>query len=208
VAVQRVPDLRQQIFDQLRDGINAGVITDNERLTEMTVAKRYDVSRTPAREALALLYQAGLLVQEERGYRVPRFSRADIDNVFEVRRLIEPYAVACICRSATDVELKALARFAQTELKRSDAYPEANARIRTRLFALLRNDKLLAFVTSFDDRLAFIRTRTLHDPAIRRISLEGNTRLIEAVVARDAKAAEACMRFLLDEAHKAVVDLL
>jgi DNA-binding GntR family transcriptional regulator len=210
-TLKRAPDLRRQIFDQLRAGINAGTIPRDERLTEMTVAKLYNVSRTPAREALALLSQAGLLAQDERGYRVPGFSRKDIDDVFEVRHLIEPFAVACIARDATDAELKSLARFAHAELKRdgdNDGYVEANKRIRQRLFALLRNDKLQQLIGVFEDRQAFIRMRTLHDPAIRRISAEGNARLIDAVTTRDAQGAEACMHYLLTEARKAVISLL
>ena len=210
-TIKRVPDLRQQIFDQLRESLNAGSVPGDERLTEMTVAKRYNVSRTPAREALALLSQAGLLAQDERGYRVPSFSRKDIDDVFEVRHLIEPYAVACIARAATDAELRSLARFADAELKRSGGnagYVDANKRIRQRLFGLLRNDKLQQLIGVFEDRQAFIRVRTLHDPAIRRISAEGNKRLIDAVTTRDAHGAEACMRYLLTEARKAVISLL
>lgn len=44
-AIKRVPDLREQVFTKLREDINAGAIGDDERLTEMTVAKLYDVSR-------------------------------------------------------------------------------------------------------------------------------------------------------------------
>ena len=210
-TIKRVPDLRQQIFDQLRESINSGTVPHDERLTEMTVAKLYNVSRTPAREALALLSQAGFLAQDERGYRVPSFSRKDIDDVFEVRHRIEPFAVACIACDATDSELKALARFAAAELSRSAenaGYVEANKRIRSRMFALLRNDKLQQLIGMFEDRLAFIRVRTLHDPAIRLISAEGNQRLVDAIARRDAQAAEKCMRYLLVEAHKAVISLL
>lgn len=210
-AVKRVPDLRDQIFERLRASIRAGEIPHGKRLTEMTVAKQYQVSRTPAREALALLFQAGLLIQDARGYRLPSFSRKDIDDLFEVRHLIEPYAVRQISEAATDAELKALEQFAQAELKRSGRdmrYVEGNRRVRARLFSLLRNEKLLQLVNGFEDRLAFIRVRTLSDAAIRRISVEGNRRLIAAVAARDADAAEATMRHLLREAHKAVIALL
>lgn len=210
-AIKRVPDLRDQIFERLRESILAGEISGDERLTEMTVAKLYSVSRTPAREALALLFQAGLLAQDDRGYRLPSFSRQDIDDVFEVRRLIEPYAVRSICADASDAELKALARAAKTELARGKehtSYVEANRRLRTRLFQLLRNEKLQQLVSLFNDRLAFIRVRTLRDPATRRISVEGNRRMIDAVVRRDAGEAEAAMRYLLDEAQKATIALL
>jgi DNA-binding GntR family transcriptional regulator len=210
-AVKRVPDLREQIFERLRASIRAGEVSHDDRLTEMTVAKQFDVSRTPAREALALLFQAGMLTQDARGYRLPPFSRKDIDDLFEVRHLIEPYAVRQIAEAATDAELKALERFAKTELRRSGQdmrYVEGNRRVRARLFSLLRNDKVLQLVNLFEDRLAFIRVRTLSDPAIRRISVEGNQRLIAAIAARDADGAEETMRYLLSEAHKAVVALL
>jgi|SRR6185437_12339759 len=210
-AIKRVPDLREQVFTKLREDINAGAIADDERLTEMTVAKLYDVSRTPAREALALLFQAGLLAQDERGYRLPTFSKKDIDDVFEVRHIIEPYAVRCVCADGSDADLKSLERFAKSELARSAenmSYVSANERIRSRLFQMLRNEKLYQLLNLFADRLAFIRVRTLRDPATRRISVEGNERLIAAVVRRDADDAAACMVYLLNEAHKATIALL
>jgi DNA-binding GntR family transcriptional regulator len=211
VAVQRVPDLRQQVFDQLREEINSGTLADDEKLTEMTVAARYSVSRTPAREALALLVHAGLLVPEGRGYHVPAFSKSDIDNVFEVRRLIEPYAVGRIARDAADADLKAMLKFVTAEVKKTVddlGYVKANQRLRARIFSLLENDKLQATIASFDDRLVFIRRQTLRDPAIRRISAEGNLRMAEAIAARDADAADKLMRHLLDEAQKAIVALI
>lgn len=211
VTVQRVPDLRQQVFDQLREDINSGRLADDEKLTEMTVAARYNVSRTPAREALALLVQAGLLVPDDRGYRVPAFSKADIDNVFEVRRLLEPHAVACIALDASDAELKSMLKFVAAEVRRNAAdisYVQSNQRIRARIFSLLRNDKLHGVIASFDDRLVFIRRQTLRDPVVRKISSSGNLRLAEAIAARDVDAAETCMRHLLDEAYRAIIAII
>jgi DNA-binding GntR family transcriptional regulator len=210
-AIKRVPDLRAQIYDQLRESINAGEIGPEERLTEMTVAKRYEVSRTPAREALALLFQAGLLKQDQRGYSLPNFSRQDIDDLFEVRWQIEPLAVRQICATATDAELDTLARFATTEFGRDNSeskYMEINRRVRGQLFALLRNKFMLQIINMFEDRLVFIRLRTLRNPEIHRISAEGNKRLVAAIVKRDADEAEACMRHLLKEAQKATFSSL
>lgn len=206
-----MPDLRRQVFDRLREEINAGSLGDDERLTELVVAKRYDVSRTPAREALALLVHEGLLVPEGRGYRVPTFSRKDIDDMFEIRELVEPYAAACIARDATDKELKALLAFVTAEARHvssSAAYAKANQRIRARIFSLLRNPKLHAVASSFDDRLVFIRRQTLRDAQTREISAAGNVRLAEALAAHDEAGAAEAMRHLLAAAHRAIVALL
>jgi DNA-binding GntR family transcriptional regulator len=210
-AIKRVPDLRAQIYEQLRESINAGEIGPEERLTEMTVAKRYEVSRTPAREALALLYQAGLLIQDQRGYSLPNFSRQDIDDLFEVRWQIEPVAVRKVCATATDAELTALARFAKTEFARNNSdtrYMEIHRRVRAHIFQLLRNKIMAQIINMFEDRLAFIRLRTLRNPEYHRISAEGNKRLVAAIVKRDADEAEACMRHLLKEAQRATFNSL
>jgi DNA-binding GntR family transcriptional regulator len=210
-AIKRVPDLRAQIFDQLRQSVNAGEIGPEERLTEMTVAKRYAVSRTPAREALALLHQAGILTQDSRGYCLPNFSRQDIEDLFKVRWQIEPFAVRSICESATDAELQALEKFANAEFGRDtddEKYIEINRRVRNRIFQLLRNKVLQQIVTMFEDRLAFIRIWTLRNPEIHRISAEGNKRLVAAIVDRDADKAETAMRYLLKEAQKAIFSSL
>jgi DNA-binding GntR family transcriptional regulator len=211
VTVQRVPDLRQQVFSQLREDIYSGTIADDERLTEMTVAGRYNVSRTPAREALALLVQAGLLAPEGRGYRVPSFSKADIDDAFEVRRLLEPYAMGCIARVATDADLKAMLKFVAGEVKKTGdnlSYVKGNQRIRARILSLLGNAKLQAIIATFDDQLVFIRRQTLREPVIRQISAQGNLKLAEALAARDVAAAEGCMTSLLSEAQKAIISLI
>lgn len=211
MTVQRVPDLRQQVLDQLREDISSGAIADDEKLTEMTVAGRYNVSRTPAREALALLVQAGLLAPEGRGYRVPSFSKADIDDVFEVRRLVEPYAMGCIARDATDADLKAMLKFVAAEVKKTGdnlSYVKGNQRIRARILSLLGNAKLQAVIATFDDQLVFIRRQTLREPLIRQISAQGNLKLAEALAARDVAAAEACMTSLLSEAQRAIVSLI
>ena len=211
MTVQRVPDLRQQVFEKLREDINSGAVADDEKLTELTVAARYAVSRTPAREALALLVHDGLLAPEGRGYRVPAFSKTDIDNVFEVRRQIEPFAVSCIARDASDADLKAMLKFVAGEIKKNGdntGYVKSNQRIRARIFSLLTNDALQSVIASFDDRLVFIRRQTLRKAATRTISAQGNLRMAKAIAARNPAEAEACMRYLLDEAQKAIVSMI
>src|ERR1700688_4743838 len=71
--VERVPDLRSQIYERLRIAIRGGEYAPGTRLLENDVARDLGVSRTPAREALALLTQDGLLVHEGRRFKVPVF---------------------------------------------------------------------------------------------------------------------------------------
>src|SRR5215475_7451031 len=98
--IERVPALRSQIYERLRAAIRVGVYPPGTRLLELDVAKDLGVSRTPAREALALLTRDGILVHEGRGFRIPVFDAQQITEVFEIRQRLEPYAVRVVCQRA------------------------------------------------------------------------------------------------------------
>src|SRR5262245_46476875 len=106
--IERVPNLRSQIYERLRAAIRAGAYPPGTRLLESDVAKDLGVSRTPAREALALLTRDGILVHEGRSFKLPIYDAQQIRDVFEIRRRLEPYAVRMACERASTTELKTL----------------------------------------------------------------------------------------------------
>jgi DNA-binding GntR family transcriptional regulator len=205
--VVRVPDLRQQVYEGLREAIRRGDYPRDARFLEHGVARDFGVSRTPAREALALLVQDGLIVQDGRSFRFPTYTPEEIDQVFEVRRRIEPFAVRLAVERATDSELQAMRRMIETELAahgKRETYVAANQRIRNAVFALCRNPRLQTAIHMHEDYIHFVRTHTLTDPAIRATSVGGMRRLAKAIAARDPGAAETAMDFLLSEAQIAI----
>jgi GntR family transcriptional regulator of vanillate catabolism len=74
----------------LRDQILRSELQPDERLQEVALAEKLNVSRTPIREALRTLAEEGLLIYEpNRGYRVRRFSLNDILKAFRLRMALE-----------------------------------------------------------------------------------------------------------------------
>jgi DNA-binding GntR family transcriptional regulator len=117
--------LREDAYRAIRDAIVDGTLTPGERLNDHDLVEWLGVSRTPVREALARLEQAGL-VQTKPG-RYTRVSPLDvraIRNAHSVTAAMHELAVreALPNLSATELELmsKANARFA-VALRRNDA---------------------------------------------------------------------------------------
>lgn len=209
--IQRAPDLRGQLRDQLERRLRLGFYPDDVKLMEHGVAREFAVSRTPAREALAMLAREGLLVREGRGYRRVQFSVADIKNVFEARRRLEPYAARLVACNATAAELDLLQRaFNRLADAIADGhqYMEALAAFRTPLFAPSHNEVLIRLMATFEVQVGYIRTKTLEDIDVRRKSIEGNRRLVEAICARDEQTAESVLMHLLDMAEEAGMAVL
>lgn len=83
----------QHVLDRLRGLVLSGVFQAGERLNEVEVAERLEVSGTPVRDAMAALASEGLLIFEpDRGYSVRAFGLDDLLAAFDVRATLEGMA--------------------------------------------------------------------------------------------------------------------
>ncbi len=112
--------LSEQIRDMLRDRIIAGDLAPGEKLTEIDLAKRLDVSRGPLREAIMQLTQEGLLVKAPyKGLRVRSVSQIELRELYSIRTALERFAFEEAWPHRTEAALKDLkARFAALEAAR------------------------------------------------------------------------------------------
>lgn len=81
--------LRDTVYAALRDDLMNGRIGFDQRLTEPKVSARFGISRTPAREALAMLSADGLLRREEVGFAPVRPSIPVVRDLYELRLTLE-----------------------------------------------------------------------------------------------------------------------
>ena len=110
----------------LEDEIIAGVLQPGTVLRQETVSERFQVSRTPVREAFGRLAGLGLVsLEPNRGVRVRMISRDELRHAFLVRAELESLATALAVPRMTDADLVALEqaeeRFAGLTLERRES---------------------------------------------------------------------------------------
>lgn len=99
---------KERIYRSLKLDIVRGVLDMGQRLNEGQLASKYGVSKTPVREALSLLQQEGLVeVQPRVGYLTSRVTVQDVDDIFDLRKIIEAPAAE---RAATVIAEETLER--------------------------------------------------------------------------------------------------
>jgi DNA-binding GntR family transcriptional regulator len=102
------PRPADRAYAWIRDRIFAGDFAPRAHLKEEDLARRIGVSRSPVRDALRRLAGEGMVVAErERGTYVKEFTRAEIDEIFQLRAALEAYAAAL---AAQRIEPASLAR--------------------------------------------------------------------------------------------------
>ena len=101
--------VREKTYDILKSNILSGRFVQGERLAEEHLAEEMGVSRTPVREALHKLEQDGLIEPlESRGFCVPMDSQEEIEDLFELRAVLEGYTLKIICERITDQQIAKL----------------------------------------------------------------------------------------------------
>jgi len=92
----------EHVYFSLRDDIFEMRLLPGDRVTEGSIAERFDVSRTPAREALQRLQSDGLMQGYVRGgWEVVPIDFKRFDDLYEMRKLIETFAISKLVREAT-----------------------------------------------------------------------------------------------------------
>ena len=104
--------LHEEIAGYLRQMIFDGELEDGSRVPEKILCERFDISRTPLREALKVLANEGLItLLPNKGARVSRLTPEDIDEVFPVMGALEAVAGEMAANAITEegiAEIRAL----------------------------------------------------------------------------------------------------
>lgn len=206
--------LRQQVQESLRVAVVEGKLLPGQRLTEEGVAEFLGVSRTPAREALGLLCQEGVLERRPAGgYLVPVPSVEKTEHIFDVRHLLEPFAARVATTNAKPADIEYLREVLEGERAalhgaEPTEFLTANREFRNRLVSLTRNEQLMDCISRYNDHLQFVGSLTLGDISIRKIALEGQERVLAAVAAGDPAGAEAAMHAQISAARESLIAAL
>jgi DNA-binding GntR family transcriptional regulator len=148
------------VVESLREAILAGRLAPGQTIVERRIAERLGVSKTPVREAFITLAATGLVtLTPNRGTVVRAVSATDVRQAYEMRALIEPWAVARTVKwsgsSAADAARAALAE-AHEHLSATDhvRLSLANRRFHRALYAGCGNDLAIRQLDSLQELAA------------------------------------------------------
>jgi len=199
--------LRDLVTDRMRNAILAGRYKPSERLIEDRLAKDFNVSRNPVREALRSLASEGLVVlTPRRGAAVAGFSLEEAREMIEVRSNLEGMNARLAARRCDSAMIEALrAVLAEGRAKARSGAVEQLVRLNGRFHDLLAkagNNRILAdLMRSLRERTNLVFAPRSAKGAAR--NWEEHGAILEAVIARDEElAALLAARHVLRAGHR------
>ncbi|HEX6327043.1 MAG TPA: GntR family transcriptional regulator [Jiangellaceae bacterium] len=186
--------LREHVTDALRAAIVSGDMAPGQTYSAPTLAERFGVSATPVREAMLDLAKQGLIeVIPNKGFQVTRITDTELDQITEIRLLLEPPAAAKAAQRATpaDVaELTELAREVVGAARDGDLikHVEADRAFHGRLLELGGNDRLVRIVYDLRDRTRLYGLANLAERGDLGVTVEEHLTMCEHLAVGDSEA--------------------
>ncbi len=182
----------QHVLDSLRRSIVAGELRPAERIRQEDLADRLGVSVAPVREALRVLEQEGQVTyRPRRGYFVTELRIEDLQEIYELRRVLEDRAARRSLPGLDEQALERIALAAKDCFKAADAGDiaaelEANRRFHFAILESGDHPHTMRVIRLLWDSTEAYRAMYYNSPAERRASIAAHDRILDAVRARDA----------------------
>ena len=202
-----VPSVEKSAWQKVAEGLQLDIISGHlqpkEHLVEDDVMRRFDASRYAVRRALEELQSLGLATRtENRGTRIRSYSPQEVQDLYDLRELLETGAAMRIPMPvpATLVdELVRLQKLHDCSARKGDLYRMyvLNDEFHRTLFGACSNALLSEAIATHALQVQPVRMRFFHDERRRREAGEEHWEMIDALKAGDNKLlARVCGRHL------------
>jgi DNA-binding GntR family transcriptional regulator len=201
----------QAVAGLLRDEIERGALPPGTWLRQSELARRFGVSTTPVREALASLQAEGLVqIDAHRGAVVFTPTVEDMTQCFQIRRALEPLAAAEAVPNLSDGELDALENLVR-EMRSShdfDRWVDLNDRFHMRLYRASGNARLEDIIDSLRKSSRFYIYLYVREGETTSTADAEHDAILAACRARDTVRVRSLMRQHVENTLRGVTKFL
>ncbi len=205
--------LYEEIVQQFHALIRQGMLKHGDRLpSERELSEQFKVSRSSVREAIRSLELQGLVVSK-RGSGTfintedleatldlvaanLNVGEAALQDVFEMRHLMEPHIAALAAQRATPDEVEAMREILEEQQRQIDfgeTGVESDTAFHFALASATHNSALIKVVSAVEGILQLSRDRSLQEPGRPQRSLASHCQILQMVEMGDVNGAQQAM---------------
>lgn len=175
----------EQTYETIRDMIFTGKLENGEKIVETRLAEQLGVSRTPLREAIKRLEQEKLI----RNNQISNPTNQDYQDIFELRILIEKYAVVKASHYFTIEDFKEMENLVEIGYNgSSEDAMDANKMFHEKIVHSTKNNFMIETFNQMQSIIYLFRKTVLnhHRPGL----IDEHNEIVLAMKERDAEKAE------------------
>lgn len=193
-------NLRERVLERLRTAIVTGTLAEGDLVSAPALGQQLGVSATPVREAMMDLVREGLVESvKNKGFRVTQMSDKDLDELAQIRIMLEPPAMRLVVGRISEsafAELDSLADSCLQAAEQADVgeYLRYDRAFHALVLQHTDNLQLVDLATSLRRRTRLYGIAALAKEGSLPDSAREHLELIRLLRAGDAAGAEALVR--------------
>ena len=187
----------QEIYETLIGDLRSGTYKPGDRIRAEDVAKAFEVSRTPVREALSRLLERGLLEMTATGLAVTRLQRQSVLELYAMRELLEGAAARYAAQHAAQSDLYSMRRIADAFAAPSDdpgRVAQLNRALHDAIAEAAHNRYLLNMLHGMHDAVMLLPSTTFASPGRQEAAVGEHAAILDAIERRDPDEADRLAR--------------
>jgi DNA-binding GntR family transcriptional regulator len=185
--------------------------SEEQRLSDVTLAEQLGVSRTPVRQAFERLVQEGLVRSDpRRGFWTRTFTAQDIHEIYDLRGALEVLALRLAAPNLSREDLEAQLhelRAVRAELANNPflRFLKVDIRFHTLITRASGNGRLIHCLSMLRSQLCMFQTQDSFYPRRMEIALDDHERILLALLAGNVEAAAAHLETHIRHAKEGVL---
>ncbi len=194
---------QKDAYKLILEAIDVGVYKPGDRLIESDLANRFDVSRTPIREALQRLETQSLLTRDGRSLIVASLNHNQLAELYVVRAELEGLAASLAARHASDEEMRVLRDMVEDDhalLGDPSSMARANRRFHKQIHLASHNRFLVQQLDLVHRSMALMATTSLAAVGRDEDALQEHDAIVSALEARDTQKASTALKAHISKA--------
>jgi DNA-binding GntR family transcriptional regulator len=185
--------------------------SEEQRLSDVTLAEQLKMSRTPVRQALERLVQEGLVRSDpRRGFWTNTFTTQDINEIYDLRGALEVLAVRLAASRLSQEDLKAHLDALYAVRAELDAHPvlrflQVDIRFHMLITRASSNGRLIHSLSMLRSQLSMFQMQDTYYPQRMEIALNDHEQILLALLAGNVDEAADCLARHIRHAKEGVL---
>lgn len=187
MIIKKGKSIREKVYDILKEMIIDGKISPGERIIETDYCEKFQISRTPLREAIRMLELEGLVEsQNTGGVLVKKVTKQEIYEIYKIRIALESIILDEAIKNITDKDIKRIEEILKDteealEVKKDEKVFSLFSEFNNMLYDIAKLPKVTSLINNINTYMKRFIKLSVKDELRKRMAFEDHVELLRAI---------------------------
>lgn len=214
MIIEKNKSMREKVYDLLKQMIIDGFIKPGERIIETEYSNKFQISRTPIREAIRMLELEGLIESQATGGVIVKvITPEEISEIYKIRIALEGIIIEEVIKKGTTQDIKKIEKVLKDtkkafENKNTEKVFQLFTEFNQNLYNIANLPKVTNMINNINLYLKRFRKLSIDNPSRKEEAFEDHIQILEAIKRKEISSAIAINRMHLEKSMNFILSKL